>query len=251
MTHPSEPSGVDLVAAFTRLQSLTLSTARVSEFLSELAAVAPQLGGPAMSCSITVRGEHDPYTVTSSDDLAGQADEMQYDQHEGPCLQALHDGSVIYVQDMRHESRWPGYRQHAVTVGVRSSLSLPLQVGDEVIGALNIYSRQPEAFDERLRQNLAVFAGQAAAALTMVLRQARQDQISDQLEQALASRTTIDQAIGILMAQQRCTADEAFALLRSHSQNSNRKIRDLAADIIRRVSGTPPTDGNPFNRSAR
>jgi GAF domain-containing protein len=248
MVQTPDGVGVDLVAAFTRLQTLTLSTARVSEFLSELAAVAPQLGGPPMSCSVTLQGEHEPYTVTASDDLAGQVDEVQYTEHEGPCLQALRDGVVIYVEEMRDESRWPSYLQRSIAVGVRSSLSLPLQVGDEVIGALNLYSRQPAAFDERLRQNLAIFAAQAAAALTMVLRQARQDQISDQLEQALASRTTIDQAIGILMAQQRCTADEAFDLLRSHSQNNNRKIRDIAADLIQRVSGAPPTDGTRFHR---
>jgi GAF domain-containing protein len=248
MAQSSDVSGVDLVAAFSRLQSLTLSTARVDEFLSELVAVAPQMGGPPMSCSVTMRGEHQPYTVTSSDDLAHQADEVQYDRHEGPCLQALHDGAPIYVKDMRAEVRWPAYRERAVEVGVRSSFSLPLQVRDEVIGALNLYSRQPDAFDERLRHNLTVFAAQAAAALTMVLRQARQDQVSAQLEQALASRTTIDQAIGILMAQQRCTADDAFALLRSHSQSNNRKLRDIAADIVERVAGAPPTDGASFKR---
>ena len=248
MAQPTDVSGVDLVAAFSRLQSLTLSTARVDEFLSELVAVAPQMGGPPMSCGITMRGEHRPYTVTSSDDLAVQVDEVQYDQHEGPCLQALHDGAPIYVEEMRAEVRWPSYVVRAIEVGVRSSLSLPLQVGDEVIGALNLYSRQPEAFDERLRQNLGIFVTQAAAALTMVLRQARQDQVSTQLEQALASRTTIDQAIGILMAQQRCTADEAFALLRAHSQRNNRKIRDIAADMIVRVAGAPPIDGAAFKR---
>jgi GAF domain-containing protein len=248
MAQLPEASGVDLVAAFARLQTLTLGTARVNDFLTELVALAPQLSGPPLSCSITVRGEHQPYTVTSSDDLAIEVDEVQYTQHEGPCLQALWDGAVIYVQDMRGESRWPNYVERAVTVGVRCSLSLPLQVGEQAIGALNLYSRQPDAFDERLRQNLTVFAGQAAAALTMVLRQARQDQIRDQLEQALASRTTIDQAIGVLMAEQRCTADEAFDLLRSHSQNSNRKIRDIAADLIQGITGTPPIDGAPFRR---
>jgi GAF domain-containing protein len=230
------------------LQSLTLSTARVDEFLSELVAVAPQMGGPPMSCGITMRGEHQPYTATSSDELALQVDEVQYDQHEGPCLQALHDGVPIYIEEMRDEVRWPSYVVRAAKVGVRSSFSLPLQVGDDVIGALNLYSRQPAAFDERLRQNLTIFAAQAAAALTMVLRQARQDQVSTQLEQALASRTTIDQAIGILMAQQRCTADEAFALLRAHSQRNNRKIRDIAADMIVRVAGAPPIDGAAFKR---
>ena len=248
MAQSPDGSGVDLVAAFSHLQSLTLTTARVDEFLSELAAVAPQLGGPAISCSVTMRGEHQPYTVTSSDELAVQVDEVQYAEHEGPCLQALHDGAEVYVEDMRAETRWHDYVARAVEAGVRSSLSLPLTVGGETIGALNLYSRVANAFDERLRQNLGIFAAQAAAALTMVLRQARQDQIAAQLEQALASRTTIDQAIGILMAQQRCTADEAFALLRAHSQRNNRKIRDIAADMIERVAGAPPTDGAVFKR---
>jgi GAF domain-containing protein len=154
---------------------------------------------------------------------------------------------MIYVEDMWDDNRWTRYRRHAVAAGVRSSLSLPLQVGDTVIGALNLYSRQPHAFDERLRQSLSAFAAQAAAALTMVLRQARHDETTSQLEQALASRTVIDQAIGIIMAEQRGTAADAFTLLKTHSQNTNRKLRDLAADIIQRVSGEPPDPGAPFN----
>jgi GAF domain-containing protein len=243
------PDGVvvDLVSAFSRLQSLTLSTPRVGEFLSELAALAPQLGGPPMSASVTVRGEHDPFTVASSDEFANRVDEVQYDQGEGPCLEALRTGREIHVPELRADPRWPGYREHAVASGVRSSLSMPLTVGETTIGALNLYCTQPEAFDDRLRQGLGVFAAQAAAALAMVLRQARQDQVTTQLEKALASRTVIDQAMGILMAEQRCTADEAFALLRAHSQNTNRKLRDVAADIIERVSGAPPKAARPFS----
>jgi GAF domain-containing protein len=246
MAQPPDAAGVDLVAAFTRLQSLTLSTPRVGQFLSELAALAPQIAGPQMSCSVTVRGEHQPYTVAASDDFANLMDEVQYDHGEGPCLEALRTGAVIYVPDLPADARWDGYRPHAVASGVRSSLSLPLAVADTVIGALNVYSSRPDAFDERLRQGLDVFAAQAAAALAMVLRQARQDQTTAQLEQALASRTTIDQAMGILMAQQHCTAEKAFALLRAHSQNTNRKIREVAADLIHHVSGAPPSPGRPF-----
>jgi len=151
----------------------------------------------------------------------------------------------IYVAELREDSRWARYREHAVTSGVRSSLSLPLTVSEETIGALNMYCMQPEGFDNRLRQSLSVFAAQAVAALAMVLRQARQDQVATHLEQALASRTVIDQAMGIVMAEQRCTADEAFALLRAHSQNTNRKLRDVAAEVIARVSGASPKAARP------
>jgi len=89
---------------------------------------------------------------------------------------------------------------------------------------------------------------QATTALVLVLRNADQAQQSVQLEQALSSRTVIDQAIGILMAQQQGTAEEAFALLRAHSQNTNRKLRDVAADLITRVSGRAPAPGRRFDR---
>src|SRR6185312_15103135 len=103
----------------------------------------------------------------------------------------------FYVEDMRDESRWGDYPELAAGVGVGSSLSLPLQVDGGTIGVLNLYSHEPHGFDEALRHSFSVFAGQAAAALTMVLRQARQDELGAQLEQALSSRTIIDQAIGI------------------------------------------------------
>jgi GAF domain-containing protein len=247
MAQSPDGLGVDLVAAFSRLQSLTLTTPRVEEFLSELAALAPQLGGPPMSASVTVRGEHEPFTVASSDKFANEVDEVQYGEGEGPCLEAVRTGAEIYVSDMPSDVRWPRYREHAVASGVRSSLSLPLGVSGTTIGALNMYCTQPDAFDDRLRQGLGVFAAQAGAALTMVLRQARRDQVTAQMEQALASRTTIDQAMGILMAQQRSTADEAFDLLRAHSQNTNRKLRDVASEIIERVSGAPPQPPRPFS----
>jgi GAF domain-containing protein len=248
MAETANGDGVDLVAAFTRLQSLTLSTARVSDFLSDLVAWAPQLAGFPLSAGLTVPGEHQAYTVTSSDALALKVDEFQYEGGTGPCLEALNAGQCVLVEDMQLETRWNNYPAHAAAAGVASSLSLPLKVDGSSIGALNLYSRTPHAFDERLRQNFTVFAAQAAAALAMVLRQAHQDEISSQLEQALSSRTIIDQAIGILMAEQRSSAEDAFALLRSHSQNSNRKIRDLAADVIRTVTGAPPTVGAPFQR---
>jgi GAF domain-containing protein len=245
MAQPPD-AAVDLVAAFSRLQALTLDTPRVGEFLSELAGLAPQLAGPPLSGSVTIRGEHEAFTAASSDAFAYSVDETQYDGDEGPCLEALRTGRIVHVPDMGSESRWPRYTPDAAAAGVRSSLSLPLSVGADTIGALNLYCTQPDGFDERLRQSLAVFAAQAAAALAMVLRQARQGEISAQLEQALASRTTIDQALGILMAQQHCTAEQAFGLLKAHSQNTNRKIRDVAEDIVRRVSGEPAQPGRPF-----
>jgi len=76
----------------------------------------------------------------------------------------------------------------------------------------------------------------------------RDQQLAEQLQHALASRSLIDQAIGVLMAQEKCNAREAFALLRQHSQNNNRKLRDVATDVITRLTGHPPETPPPFRR---
>jgi GAF domain-containing protein len=238
-----------LVSTFASLQTLTLTAPQVNGFLSDVTDLAVRLGGP-LSCSITLAEDGAPSTVAWSDDLASGLDETQYGDGEGPCLEALRTGASTHVEDMRTEVRWPTFRRRAQQAGAQSSLSLPLAVTGTPIGALNLYSTQPRGFDAQLQRSLGIFAAQVAAALTMVVRQSQQAQVSAQLEQALASRTLIDQALGILMAEQRCTAEVAFTLLRAHSQNTNRKLRDVAADLIQRVSGAPPTLGTPFRRAA-
>jgi GAF domain-containing protein len=121
----------------------------------------------------------------------------------------------VQVDDLAADDRWDRYRPH----GVGSSLSLPLAVDGQVVGALNLYSPQRAAFAGPARQHTEAFAAQCAAALALVLRQADQEELHRQLGAALASRSIIDQAIGILMSQQRCRADEAFDLLRQASQH--------------------------------
>jgi hypothetical protein len=113
---------------------------------------------------------------------------------------------------------------------------------------MNIYGfDRPGALTDPVRQRCEVFAGQASGALQLVLGQARDSEVRDQLEQALSSRTVIDQAIGILMGQQLCTADEAFTLLRMRSQSSQRKLRDVAADLVTKVTGEEPQPGTKFD----
>jgi GAF domain-containing protein len=147
---------------------------------------------------------------------------------------------MIYTDDLLEEDRWPTYRTRALGHGVRSSLSLPLTVNGDAVGALNLFSMTPHMFGPDVRARAAAFADQAAAAVGLGMRHARQAELSDQLQQALASRAVIDQAMGIVMAQQRCSADDAFAVLRRISQDTNRRVWDVAADLVTTVTGQPP-----------
>ena len=105
---------------------------------------------------------------------------------------------------------------------------------------MNIYGFDGSAaLEGETRQQLEVFAGQASGALLLATSRAEDDGLRTQLEQALSSRTVIDQALGILMAEQRCNAEQAFDLLRMRSQSSQRKLRDVAADLIIHHRPTP------------
>ena len=205
--------------------------------MSELATLAADVIVPPASCGITARTNGHPITVATSDLRASQVDEVQYGANEGPCLQALNTGAVIDVPDLREETRWPRYRPHALQHGVRSSLSIPITVGASTVGALNLYGFTERVFAAVARAHVETFAAQAATALALLMRNIEQEERSSQLERALTSRTTIDQAIGLVMGQQECTAEEAFQLLRAHSQNNNIKLRDVAAGIVERNAG--------------
>lgn len=237
-----------LVGAFSSLQSLLLDSPSLDAFLTDVAKLAAAVV-PSASCGITARRDGRPLTVASSDARAEEVDEVQYGADEGPCLQTLRTGAAVDVPDLSTDGRWPKYQPHALDHGVRSSLSLPLAVDGSTVGALNLYGYQPAAFDGAARRQVELFAAQAAAALTLVLRTIGLVEDRANLEQALISRTVIDQAVGILMAQQGCTGDEAFGLLRAHSQNNNRKLRDVAADLITRVTGRPPVAVHGFRRT--
>ncbi|MDQ3765135.1 MAG: ANTAR domain-containing protein [Actinomycetota bacterium] len=128
---------------------------------------------------------------------------------------------------------------------MRSCLGLPLSGPTGLMGGYNLYSIWRDAFAEDNREQLEMFAANAAGAIAVAVKLADQLQMSDDLHEALASRAVIDQATGIIMAQQRCAAAAAFDILRRASQNRNVKVRDLAAEIVSNVSGKPPEPG-PF-----
>jgi ANTAR domain len=111
------------------------------------------------------------------------------------------------------------------------------------VGGYNFYSIWPDAFAPDTREQVEVFAGNAAGAVAIAMKLADQTQLSEDLHEALTSRAVIDQATGIIMAQQHCGAGEAFDILRRASQNRNVKVRELAAEIVRKVSGKPPEPG--------
>ncbi|MGH3499894.1 MAG: GAF and ANTAR domain-containing protein [Nocardioidaceae bacterium] len=238
MSTAASAGAADRYATF---QQLLVDNETLHEFLAGLAVEAAADVDGALSAGVTVqRGSHQPITFGSSDTFANRLDEFQYAADDGPCLHALRTGVTVEIDDANTEVRWTAYTANGVAEGVQASLSVPLLVDGQSLGALNLYARAPRAFTDVDRANAARFADQAAGALAVALRLAERTVVAEQLKTALASRYVIDQALGVLMQRQHCDAHKAFGLLRQRSQHTNRKLRDVAAALITDTTGAPP-----------
>lgn len=234
---------IDHDAELHQLTQLLLSAVSFETFLRDLVDYASEHS--EHSCSITVRlVDGVPYTVASTDELTLRLDERQYAGERGPCLDALDNSIPVFVTDMTTETRWAPYPEQAAELGVRSAMAYPLINEDKSIGALNFYAMHQLAPDTSLQARAAQLADRAAGALALGLRMARQTAELENLRIALTSRSSIDQAIGILMAQQRCSAEEAFDLLRRASQSRNIKLREVATQIVAGIERSA-TDQRP------
>lgn len=236
----------DVAASITELQNLLLETSSTGEFLQELAVLAARAVAPGLSCGVTVQSGGAPLTVASSDAPAAQVDEHQYQLDEGPCLHAMRTGDRVSIEDTGGPERWSGFSARAAANGIGSCLSLPL-TAEGIIGALNLYAPVAGAFGVEETRRAEMFAASVSAALALAARQASAIVLSGQLREALASRAVIDQALGIIMAQERCTTAQAFAILRNASQNRNVKLRAIARQIVTGISGESPQPG-PFGQ---
>jgi hypothetical protein len=216
-------------------------TESLEEFLQHLVGIAATAVGGDVSAGVTVVRDGHPAIVVSSDARAAQCDEVHAGLDEGPCLTAMRAGAPVLMDDLAADERNTPYRRHALGLGVRSSLSLPLAGGDHAVGVLNLYSGRAHFFGPVQLAEAARFADEISRGLHLMVRVARHVEITDQLRAALTSRTVIDQAIGIIMGQNRCDGSAAFDLLRSASQHRNAELRTVAMEIITAVGRKPPS----------
>lgn len=166
--------------------------------------------------------------MAASSELAQQADGIQYELGTGPCIDAILDRTTYRPRDLTTDPRWPEYGRRVAALGLRSMMSYRMNMGAGLIGGLNIYSDQLDAFDDTAAAVGLLLATHGAIAASAVAHRTH----AEQLERALASNRKIGMAIGILMATDKVTDEQAFDLLRIASQNTNRKLRDVAADVI-------------------
>jgi hypothetical protein len=164
-------------------------------------------------------------TLAPTGPLAIRADHLQYELHEGPCLDAALGEPVVMVADLATDPRWPDFGPKAAALGLGAHLAFQFSAEPHTRGALNLYCTEPYGIDEDSVHLASLFAGQLAVAMGW----AKQDET---MSQALATRNVIGQAVGIVMERYTLDADRAFAFLARLSQSGNIKLREVATSLV-------------------
>jgi GAF domain-containing protein len=227
----------DVIGALTDLSDVLTQTEDLGRILQHsVEQVTRAIPGADMASVSVLRGDiATAETVASSSERVWAIDDDQYAAGDGPCLEAARTGQVVRVSVEQATERWPEFTRSARAAGVASYLSAPLHVDEEFAGSLNLYSGQAHGFSDLDEALLRLYTTAAAAAIVNIRRYAQACALATQLSQALDSRAVIDQARGILMATHGIDAQQAFALLAKESQNTNVKLREVAARLVERV----------------
>ncbi|MEV0386999.1 GAF and ANTAR domain-containing protein [Nonomuraea sp. NPDC050643] len=213
----------------------------IAEFeraLAECLTIAVRAMPDSPMLSITLRGDNRIRTVACSHARAELLDGLQAAAGRGPVLEAIKIGRPVTVGDLATDARWQ--RLAAESPEVHQVHCEPLESEGALLGVLTLYSRGERKLAEESLLVARVTAGHVGVLFRTALDVARMREVAAQLKEALNTRAIIDQALGIVMAQRRCTAHQAFEILRHVSQDKNVKLHQVAATIVETVSGEPP-----------
>ncbi|MEH0417445.1 GAF and ANTAR domain-containing protein [Streptomyces sp. B21-083] len=200
----------------------------VDATLQRITASATELVEGCDAAGILVLQGQRVESLAPTEQLVVDSDRLQERLGEGPCFDAAQTSQgerVFRIADVTaEESRWPSYAPQAQALGVGSMMGFLLFTDDEDLGALNLYSRKPGAFTEASELAGWLLASHAAVAFSSARAHA-------QMEQAVATRHVIGEAMGILMGRHHITEEQAFDVLRRYSQQNNTKLREVARRV--------------------
>ncbi|BBZ09081.1 hypothetical protein MDOR_32500 [Mycolicibacterium doricum] len=212
----------ELTAEFSGSPNIAAILHRVTSAAVDL------IGGVDCADILLISGPDNFRSIAATDQIAIQLDAAQQRFREGPCLDAAIDDVVSISNDLSEDQRWPRFAKSAVTAGVHSILSFRLYTHDARRGALNLFGRKRDVFTAEAETLGAMLATQAAIALIVEDKELH-------FRSALASRDIIGQAKGMIMERFDVDSLQAFELLKKLSQESNRRLVEIATELATKV----------------
>ena len=171
--------------------------------------------------------------VTVPNELTRELESVEEAHQQGPCIDAFHQGAVVVVDQLRDQAhQWPDWCRVALDLGVHAVVGIPLRVHDESLGAMNIYSLKAREWRKGEIRVARVLCDMAASYVANASALDQAQRTAEQLQEALESRIIIEQAKGVLAAEQRITVEEAFVVLRHHSRSHGVSLRAVAHAVV-------------------
>lgn len=216
----SLPLTDELAGVFARMSGLLLSEETVETSLSLLSSLARETVPGSTGAGVSIIEGRRRVSSGSTDERVREADALQYDLDEGPCLAAATTGELVRVDDVAADVRWPRWAAAAEPLGVRAVLSTPLVPGEGSLGAIKVYADRPRTFDDHSEQLLVLFAAQAAVLVANVQTMHRAKRLSEGMRQAMQDRDLIGMAKGVLMGRHAVDEDIALHMLMARTQEA-------------------------------
>lgn len=241
-TVASESTAKTAKSITEHLHEELLNSSDVEDFLDELARVsACNLSEPGdeVLCGIALLRHRKAATVASSGAAARAVSQLEYQSEQSPGMTASVDQITVHVPDIKEDARWPEYGDAVLDQGIRSVLAIPFLLEGETKATLLLYSHRTSRFEGRVLKTAEDFVRQASLALRLAVRFAHYSETAAHLRATLESRTVIDMAVGIIMAQNRCSQNEAFELLKTASSTRNSKLHNVAAAVVNSLGQGP------------
>ena len=193
-----------------------------------------------VAAALTLDSDSGGYTFAASDPRIELLHALQFDAREGPVVETLRHAEPRRMDDPAEETRWPGFVAAAQEAGLCTCLVLPIRTDTRPVGALALYGEAPGTFAAAGHDISVLLAAQTGVAVHNAKAYADARQLIDHLHTALRTRGWIEQAKVIVATEHQLTPDEAFALLTRQSQSGNRKLWQVARDLVEAKFG--PSD---------
>ena len=231
-TRPDIPLADELAGVFARMSGLLLSEDTVATSLDLLGALAHETVAGSCGAGVSLIEGGRRTSAGSTDERVREADGLQYELDEGPCLTATATRELVAIEDLEHERRWPRWTAAVRPLGLRASLSTPLVAGNDTLGAIKVYADHPRAFDSRSTQLLVLFSAQASLLVANVQTAERARRLSDGMRQAMRSRDLVGMAKGVLMGRHGIDEDASLRMLMGRSQQKGVALVEAARTVV-------------------
>lgn len=219
-----------------QLADLAAASGDLEAFLEGMAGlgatVMSRWTGTRIECAVTLGRRKRAPTVGGSSNQAMLMDRIEQGLEQGPGIEARDSGRPVLLDDAAASPQWGEYCEALEARGLRSALGVPLELDQDCTAVVNFFASAPGAFTRQAVDDARAFAEIASKALQVTIRIAALEEAAEDLEAASQSRSVIDTACGVIISQNRCTHDEAFAILRKASNDRNQKLRDLARNLL-------------------